>query len=58
MSIERKTKSESIQQLQAIIELRDAMVELNRTMMENKKSSLSPQDIWKSTTNYLRKRVR
>ena len=58
MSIERKTKSESSQQLQAIIELRDAMVELNRTMMENKKSSLSPQDIWKSTTNYLRKRVR
>ena len=58
MSIERKTKSESSQQLQAIIELRDAMVELNRTMMENKKSSLSPKDIWKSTTNYLRKRVR
>ena len=58
MSIERKTKSESSQQLQAIIELRDAMVELNRTMMENKKSSLSPQDIWKSTTNYLRKKLR
>ena len=58
MSIERKTKSESSQQLQAIIELRDAMLELNRTMMENKKSSLSPQDIWKSTTDFLRKRVR
>ena len=58
MSIERKTKSESSQQLQAIMELRRAMEQLNSTMKENKRSSLTPKNIWKSTANYLSKRLR
>ena len=58
MSIERKTKSESSQQLQAIMELRRAMEQLNSTMLDNKRSSLTPKNIWKSTANYLSKRLR
>ena len=58
MSIERKTKSESSQQLQAIMELRRAMEQLNSTMLENKRSSLTPKNIWKSIANYLSKRLR
>ena len=58
MSIERKTKSESSEQLQSVMELRRAIEQLNATMMENKSSSLNPIDIWKSTANYLRKKLR
>ena len=58
MSIERKTKSESSQQLQAIMELRQAMERLNNTIQENKRSSLTPENIWKSTAIYLRKKLR
>ena len=58
MSIERKTKSESSQQLQAIMELRQAMERLNNTILENKRSSLTPGNIWKSTAIYLRKKLR
>ena len=58
MSIERKTKSEGSQQLQAIMELRQAMEQLNSTILENKRSSRTPKDIWKSTANYLRKRLK
>ena len=58
MSIERKTKSESSQQLESVMELRRAIEQLNATMTENKSSSLNPIDIWKSTTNYLRKKLR
>ena len=42
MSIERKTKSESAHQLQAVMELRRAIEQLNSTMMENKRTSLTP----------------
>ena len=58
MSIERKTKSESSQQLQAIMELRQAMERLNNTILENKRSSLTPENIWRSTAIYLRKKLR
>ena len=58
MSVERKTKSESGQQLQAITELRQAIEELNRTMQKDNRSSLTAKNIWESTTNYLRKKLR
>ena len=58
MSIERKTDSESSQQLQAIMELRQAMERLNSTILENKRSSLTPENIWRSTAIYLRKKLR
>ena len=58
MSIERKSKSESSQQLQAIIELRQSMERLNSSILENKRSSLTPKNIWESTSNYLRKKLR
>ena len=58
MSIERKTKSESSQQLESVMELRRAIEQLNATMMENESSSLTPIDIWKSTANYLRKKLK
>ena len=55
MSVERKTKSESGQQLQAITELRQAIEELNRTMQKDNRSSLTTKNIWESTKNYLQK---
>ena len=58
MSINRRTKSESSQQLQAVMELRQAIEQLNSTILENKRSSLTPENIWKSTANYLRKKLR
>ena len=58
MSVERKTKSESSQQLQAIIELRQAIDELNSTMQKDNRFSLTSKNIWESTTNYLRKKLR
>ena len=58
MSVERKTKSESRQQLQAIIELRHAIDELNSTMQKDNRSSPTSKNIWESTTNYLRKKLR
>ena len=58
MSIKRKTKSESSQQLESVIELRRAIEQLNTTIMENKSSSLTPMNMWKSTANYLRKKLR
>ena len=58
ISIERKTKSESAHQLQAVMELRQAIEELNYTMQENKRTSPTSGNIWKSTTDYLRKKLR
>ena len=58
ISIERKTKSESAHQLQAVMELRRAIEQLNSTMQENKRTSPTSGNIWKSTADYLRKKLR
>ena len=58
ISIERRTQSESSNHLQAVIELRQAIEQLNSTMLENKKKSATPKNIWESTKNYMRKRMR
>ena len=58
MSIKRKTISESSNQLQAIIELRQAMDQLNSTILESKKATFTPKTLWNSTTNYLKKKLR
>ena len=58
ISIERKTKRESAHQLQAVMELRQAIEQLNSTMKENKRTSPTPGNIWKSTADYLRKKLR
>ena len=57
ISIERKTKSESTHQLQAVVELRQ-IEQLNSTMQENKRTSPTSGNIWKSTADYLRKKLR
>ena len=58
MSIKRKTISESSNQLQAIIELRQAMDQLNTTILESKKATFTPKTLWNSTTSYLKKKLR
>jgi len=58
MSIERKTKSENSQQLQAIMELRQAIEQLNGTMLQNQRTSRTQRSIWKTTANYLRNKLR
>ena len=58
MSIERRSKSESSQQLHAVMELRQAIEQLNSTMLESKKTSLTAGNILKSTANYLRRKLR
>ena len=58
MSVKRKTISESSNQLQAIIELRQAMDQLNSTILESKKATFSPKNLWDSTTDYLKKKLR
>ena len=58
ISIERRTKSESAHQLQAVMELRLAIEQLNGTMQENKRKSPTSGNIWKSTADYLRKKLR
>ena len=57
MSIKRKTISESSNQLQAIIELRQAMDQLNSTILESKKATFTPKTLWNSTTKYLKKKL-
>ena len=58
ITIERKTQSESTHQLQAVVELRQAIEQLNCTMMGRTKKSLTPGNIWASTADYLKKKLR
>ena len=58
MSIERRSKSESSQQLHAVMELRQAIEQLNSTMLESKRTSLTAGKILKSTADYLRRKLR